>query len=162
MNTALRSLAALSICGTLVLAGCSGNTRKAEPASTNTQATLRGQLPYNPLAWRPITSSLDNHAGTASTLYGNDTAVVYARSTPGSAYPAGSVLALVTWTQRDDPHWFGAKIPGAPQTVEFVTIGSRPEYTVYRGSPLTRTNVSSDQAAARIDNLTHQRAAVMP
>jgi hypothetical protein len=72
------------------------------------------------------------------------------------------VLALVTWAQRDDPHWFGGKIPGAPQTVEFVTIGSHAEYAVYRGSPLTRTDVSSDEAAARIDNLTHQRAAVMP
>jgi len=148
--------------GMVTLAGCTGSTRKADPASTNTQATLRGQLPYNPLAWRPITSSLDNHAGTASTLYGNDAAVSFARSTAGSAYPSGSVLALVTWAQRDDPHWFGAKIPGAPQTVEFVTIGSQPEYAIYRGSELAHTDVSADQAAARIDNLTHQRAAVMP
>ena len=29
-------------------------------------------------------------------------------------YSAGAVLALVTWTQREDPHWFGGRIPDAP------------------------------------------------
>ena len=27
----------------------------------------------------------------------------------------GSVLALVTWVQREDPHWFGASIPDSPR-----------------------------------------------
>lgn len=164
-TTTMRSLLMLAACAALALSGCNG--RKAEPAATNRQAALTGQLPYNPLAWKAITASTNRVASTASTLYGNDTAVAYARSTPGSTYPAGAVLALVTWSQRDDPHWFGAKIPGSPQTVEFVVIadqpGAQPAYSLYRGAPLARVDgIAADQAASRIDYITHQRAAVMP
>ena len=46
------------------------------------------------------------------------------------------MLALVTWAQRDDPHWFGAKIPSTVQSVEFVTIqpaaGANPTYEHYK------------------------------
>ena len=38
----------------------------------------------------------------------------------GPAYAEGAVLALITWAQRDDPHWFGARVPDKPQSVEFV------------------------------------------
>lgn len=30
------------------------------------------------------------------------------------SYPSGAVLALVTWAQRDHPHWFGGRIPNTP------------------------------------------------
>ncbi|HEY0163079.1 MAG TPA: cytochrome P460 family protein [Edaphobacter sp.] len=146
------------------LIGC--NTTKPEPASINQQATLAGQLPYNPLAWRVVTSWTNQNSHTMSTLYGNDLAVEYARTNAGHEYPAGAVLALVTWQQRDDPHWFGARIPGAPQTVEFVTIsspGQSPAYERYQGSPLIRTTTSDPTATAqRVEYLLSQRAAVMP
>ena len=61
-----------------------------------------------------------------STLYGNDVAVRYARMNPQQDYPAGSVLSLVTWVQREDGHWFGAKIPGPVKSVEFVTVTAGP------------------------------------
>lgn len=157
----MRFLFAMIACAALGLSGCNG--RKAEPASTNQQAVLQGQLPYNPLAWRAITSSINKSAATTATLYGNDAAVAYARSNDGSNYPAGSVLALVTWAERDDPHWFGAKIPGTPRSVEFVSFGGNaaaPTYSVYRGTPLAVA--ASDDAAQRSEFITHQRAAVMP
>jgi hypothetical protein len=31
---------------------------------------------------------------------------------------------LVTWQQREDPHWFGARIPGQPLSAEFVEVGT--------------------------------------
>jgi hypothetical protein len=131
----------------------------------NTEASLTGTLPYNPLAWKVVTSWVNDRNGTMSTLYGNDVAVQYARSNAAHTYPAGSVLALVTWAQRDDPHWFGAKIPSAPQSVEFVVVPSSPEasptYQRYTGSPLTLA-ATTDADATRIDYLTAQRAAVMP
>jgi hypothetical protein len=146
----------------LPLAGC---TSKPSIAVINEQATLKGQLPYNPLAWKTIASSINQRTATMSTLYGNDVAVAYARGNSGHDYPAGSVLALVTWAQRDDPHWFGARIPSAPQSVEFVTILSAPDakpaYERYQGSPLTRV-AASDSDASRAEYLTTQRAAVMP
>jgi hypothetical protein len=54
-----------------------------------------------------------------STLFGND-AAMKSVDAHDHAYGAGAVLALVTWAQREDPHWFGARIPGVPQSVEFV------------------------------------------
>lgn len=39
-------------------------------------------------------------------------------------YSAGSVLALVTWNQRENPHWFDGRIPDTPLSVEFVEIGT--------------------------------------
>jgi hypothetical protein len=158
----MRSFAAL-----IALALCGCNTTKPEPASANQQASLAGQLPYNPLAWKVVTSSVNHTNSTMSTLYGNDTAIAYARSTAGSTYPAGSVLALVTWTQRDDPHWFGAKIPSTPQSVEFVSFpaqsGQPATYELYRGSPLARVEtIVPDEGGRRMEYLTTQRTAVMP
>jgi hypothetical protein len=147
----------------LALAGCN---RPAAP-NTNQQATLTGTLPHNPLAWRAITSWTNERDATMSTLYGNDFAIEHARTSSDRAYPAGSILALVTWEQRDDPHWFGAKIPSAVKSVEFVTIPSSPKqgpaYEIYQGSPLEKVNLT-DKAiiSARPDYVVGQRASVMP
>ena len=104
-----------------------------------------------------------------STLYGNDVAVRYARSNAQQDYPAGSVLSLVTWSQRPDVHWFGANIPGQPKSVEFVSVTAGPgnqiaySYENYQGSPLVRNSSSDGRAAgSRASDLLSHRAAVMP
>jgi hypothetical protein len=59
------------------------------------------------------------------------------------------VLALVTWSLRDDSHWFGARIADTPQSVEFVQISleGRPNlYRSFKGAPLAEDNTSSDAA----------------
>jgi hypothetical protein len=69
-----------------------------------------------------------------------------------AAYPAGAVLALVTWTQRDDPHWFGARIPDVPQTVEFVQTagaGSTSGYRRFAGLGLVEDSAAAGLAAQR-------------
>jgi hypothetical protein len=147
------------------LTGC--QSRTAEPAAPNRQARLSDTLPYNPLGWKVVTSWTNQKQGTMSTLYGNDVAVAHARSSSDQRYPAGSVLGLVTWSQRDDPHWFGAKIPSAAQSVEFVTFpptaGGPAGYERYQGSPLSRAvNIDPDSTQRRIDSIVSQRAAVMP
>ena len=63
----------------------------------------------HPLTGKIITSFVNTRDGTMSTLYGNDIAVKSARA--GQVYPVGAVVSLVTWSQRDDPHWFGGRIP---------------------------------------------------
>ena len=162
MKPAMKALFFAASFALLPLVGC---TSKPPVAVINEAATLNGHLPHNPFAWKVITSSINQRNATMSTLYGNDLAVAYARGNSGYDYPAGSVLALVTWAQREDPHWFGARIPSAPQSVEFVTIssapGTKPTYERYQGSPLTRVT-ASDGDATRVDYLTTQRAAVMP
>jgi hypothetical protein len=156
--------AALSL---LSLTGCTAKPTAVPPL--NRTAALTGTLPYNPLAWKAITSSFNQQAFTMSTLYGNDAAVQYARTNPDHNYPSGAVLSLVTWSQREDPHWFGARIPGPVKSVEFVTIsqspGQNPTYTYerYEDSPLKKATAADPTATTtRINYILFQRAAVTP
>lgn len=157
-------------CAALILcaAGCASNGSEVT-AKFNQEAALAGQLPMNPLAWRLISSFTDPGNGTMSTLYGNDAAVDYARTHSQHDYPAGSVLSLVTWTQVEDPRWFGAKIPAQVKSVEFITVGAAANggagysYELYTGNPLTRTSAQQfGVPPERIAYFLSSRAAVMP
>lgn len=103
-----------------------------------------------------------------STLYGNDAAIQYARANSKHDYPPGSQIALVTWTRRDDPRYFGAKIPDRLKSIEFVSVTELPgetkiSYEKFEGTPLAKTasdeSVSPPTAAVALLNL---RAAVLP
>jgi hypothetical protein len=158
----------LSLVCALSIFGCSGHSSALAP-SLNQGAALVGDLPANPLQWKIITNAIDKPDSTMSTLYGNDVAVEYARTHSQRDYPLGSILSLVTWTQREDPRWFGAKIPDRVSAVEFVTVGATPDghisyaYASYVGAPLKK---ASDQQSAtphdRTLYLLTQRAAVLP
>ncbi len=114
----VRLLVALMLLG---VCGCSGK-KVADADLYNVEAAVGAGLPYPVMEWKAITTVVDRGSGTTGTLFGNDAAVSAARA--GTAYPAGAVLGLVTWRQREDPHWFGARIPGAVVSVEFVEVGS--------------------------------------
>jgi hypothetical protein len=135
----------------------------------NREAALPADLPYLPFQWRVITSFIDKQHATMSTLYGNDLAVGHARMSPEPSYPAGAALALVTWSQEDDRHWFGGRIPGKVQSLEFVTVNpaksGKPAstYLSYEGSPLSQIPSQDETPTqARIDSILSQRASVMP
>jgi hypothetical protein len=130
----------------------------------NNAANLPASMPYQPLGWSAITMYVDPRNRSMATLYGNDEAIraVRARtdadastSAGGSgsaAYPAGAVLALVTWAQRDDPHWFGARIPDRPLSVEFVQVaaaGQTSNYRRFAGTGLIEDNGAAGAAAQR-------------
>ncbi|HWB97512.1 MAG TPA: cytochrome P460 family protein [Bryobacteraceae bacterium] len=114
----------------------------------NHAAALPASLPYQPLDWGAITMYVDPMDRTMATLYGNERAIeaARARTAKGPAYTSGAVLALVTWTQRDDPHWFGARIPGVPQSVEFVEAGQPPSYRRFSGAGLTEVRDAAGAA----------------
>jgi hypothetical protein len=131
----------------------------------NSAANLPGNLPYQPLDWSAITMYVDPGNRSMATLYGNEAAVRAARApadasavrSGGPAYPAGAVLALVTWAQRDDPHWFGARIPDAPLSVEFVEVGGAGEANRYRrfaGGGLVENNLPAAAEAQRTSFVT--------
>jgi hypothetical protein len=122
----------------VLMTGCHGHRQPSASDLFNDNAKLNGALPYPVLQWRPLTSSVDRGSLTTATLFGNDAAVSAAVSGQTS-YPANAVLGLVTWQQRDDPHWFGARIPDAPKSVEFVEFGTGavPVYRHFAGSPLS-------------------------
>lgn len=95
-----------------------------EGAVNNVASAFPASLPYQPLDWNAITMYADPKNHTTSTLYGDEAAIqAVATLAIGCGYPPGAALALVTWVQEDDPHWFGARIPGSPQSVEFVHAG---------------------------------------
>ena len=125
----------------------------------NNAAGLPASLPYQPLTWNAITLYVDPATKTMAVLYGNEVAKRALRSGGGSlAYFAGSVLALVTWGQREDPHWFGARIPDKPLTVEFVQVagsGSQSSYRRFAGEALLE-DATADGARRMefIENLT--------
>jgi hypothetical protein len=130
--------------------------------------SLGGQRPPNSLQWNVITTLIDKRASTMSTLYGNDVAVRYARTTAQHDYLPGSELLLVTWEQREDMHWFGGNIPGLVKAVERVHVAARPDlrssyyYERYEGSPLVRVSVSEARPEGSAVFLLFLRAGIMP
>jgi hypothetical protein len=148
--------------------GCSGNSSRVS-ATLNKDAALAGNIRENPLRWGMITSTIDRSDSTMATLFGNDLAVERARSHSQQDYPAGSVISLVTWTQREDPRWFGANIPDRMKSVEFVRVSALPNeppsysYEEYEGSPLTKTTAQEPAVVKeRTAYILSLRAAVMP
>ena len=126
----------------------------------NSAAALPTSLPYQPLGWSAITMYVDPKTHTMAMLYGNDAAmqtVQARRASPvagpnGPAYPPSAVLALVTWVQRDDPHWFGARVPAVPRSVEFVEVAAAGQTSTYRrfaGTGLIEHHTAANAAAQR-------------
>jgi hypothetical protein len=119
-----------------------------------------------PLKGKVTTSFVDKKEGTMSTLYGNDMAAQNARA--GRNYLSGSVLSLVTWSQRDDPHWFGARIPATLRSIEQVTFvtapgNSTPSYEKYEGpSPEKSLSPDPETIRKRIAYITSLKASVVP
>jgi hypothetical protein len=147
----------------LGVAGCSDEVNPRVATKLNQDATLTGDLPANPLQGKVITSWINRQDGTMSTMFGNDVAVQYARTSGDKTYPAGSVLSVVTWGQQEDPRWFGAKIPEKTRSVEFVTVTGSPgtySYQRYEGLPLKK--IDDTTSNARLAYLVAQRASVMP
>jgi len=131
------------------------------------EASLPDTLSFNSLEWGVISSSFNKSNRTMSILYGNDPAVKNARA--GAAYPAGSVVTLVTWQQKEDEHWFGARIPGSIQSIEQIKFSSSGKdsvqafYEKYEGHPLRKgMEDNSEKTKSRIAYIAGQKASVMP
>jgi hypothetical protein len=159
----------LCFIATVLSLGCLGCSNDGAKVSASMNAAPAIEFPANPLQWRVITSAINKRDSTMWTLYGNDLAVDYARTHSQHDYPAGSQISLVTWTQREDPRYFGARIPGQVKSVEFVVVSAasdgRPSYSysAYEGASLRK--VSAPEGGTSNDRtvyLLSQRAAVMP
>lgn len=135
----------------------------------NRAASLPASLPWQPLNWSAVTMFVDPANHTTATLYANESAAhaVNPRvdSAEPPAYPEGAVLALVTWAQRDDPHWFGARIPDRPESMEFVEVGgdAKPgRYRRFDGPALAEDHPAPATVAGRTRFIINLPAAPMP
>jgi hypothetical protein len=146
------------------LVACSDKTNPRVVTRLNDEAALGGELPSNPLKGKVITSWVNKRDATMSTMFGNDVAVQYSRTNAEMQYPAGAVLSVVTWSQQEDPRWFGGSIPQKPRSVEFVTVTGPGAYSYerYEGSPLKKVASPDADSKNRAAYVVAQRAAVMP
>ena len=164
----MKTIQVLAVALLLMLIGCSEPNARVI-TRFNRDAEVSGELPYNPLQWEVIASTLNHNNHTLATVLGNDRAIAYARRNAALAYPAGSVLSVITWSQEEDPRWFGGNIPGNVRSVEFLEVQSGQDrggtylYTLYGGLPL-RKLVSSEEKSptGRAAYILGQPAAVMP
>ncbi|HEV3326106.1 MAG TPA: cytochrome P460 family protein, partial [Puia sp.] len=131
-------------------------------AVTYAAASPADSFAGHPMTGKVITSFADPRLGTMSTLYGNDVAVKSARS--GQAYPAGAVVTLVTWSQRQDPHWFGGRIPDSLKSIERVSfkVDGTPEYKCWQDGRSAAIQPLLGANALRIAYITGRKASVMP
>ncbi len=146
----------------LMLYACGDNTSNVE--LTNTKASLPASFNFSAAGLKVITTFINKKQGTMSTLYGNPLALKTAIS--GTNTVAGEVLALVTWKQQADVHWFGANIPGNLQSVEMIKTNSNGalapiDYKRYEGKTLT-LNADTMHQAERIRFIFNQKPSVMP
>jgi hypothetical protein len=161
----------IRVLGTIALIlsiGCSQPNARIQ-TRLNHDAELSGELPYNPLNWEILSSTLNPAERTLSTLTGNAQAVAYARQHVSSNYPVGSVLAMTTWRQQEDPRWFGGKIPESVRSVEFLEVqpavdrGETYLYSMYVGTPLRKlVSVAEKSPTGRAAYLLAEKAAIMP
>lgn len=151
----------------LILTGCSQPNARVI-TRFNREAEVSGELPYNPLQWEVIASTLNHKDHTLATVLGNDRAIAHARKNDTHAYPAGSVLSVITWSQEEDPRWFGGKIPGDVRSIEFVEVQSAQDqktylYTLYGGSPLKKLASTDEKSpTGRAAYIVGERAGVVP
>jgi hypothetical protein len=76
------------------------------------------------------------------------------------------ILALVTWKQQSDEHWFGANIPGDLQTVEMIKTtpggpGTSINYQRFKGKNLN-FNTDTLGRQARIKYIFDLKPSIMP
>jgi hypothetical protein len=107
----------IALAGLLALSACS--QPQVPAGQRNEAASLPPSFDFSKLGLRVLTSSVNRRQATMATLYGNDLARQAALGGTGAAQP-GEVLALLTWQQQADPNWFGARIPGALQSLELL------------------------------------------
>lgn len=163
----MKTISVLAAALVLLPIGCSQPNARVI-TRFNRDAEVSGELPYNPLQWEVLASTLNHNDHTLATVLGNDRAIAYARKDSAHAYPAGSVLSVITWSQKEDPRWFGGNIPGNVRSVEFVEVQSGQDhgtylYTLYGGSPLRKlVSTEEESPTRRAAYIVGQRAAVMP
>jgi Cytochrome P460/Haem-binding domain len=110
----------------------------------NAASRLPKGLPVNPLDWTPVTVYSDPQKHAMSVLFVDSKEIG-----AGTLVDDGSARALVTWTERDDPHWFGARIADKAVSVEIVRPSASNEtaYRMYGGVGVARVDANATKTA---------------
>lgn len=153
-------------CSLFLLIGCAlCSCDSPQLKNLNTKASIleAGDLKENPLLMGAITTSVNLNNQTMATLYGNRKAVDFSYRIGGVNYPVGAELYEVTWKQKPDSVWFGAKIPGKIFSIEKIVFlgGGESSYTLYKGTPLQKVK-SHHNHTQRLTQIISQDFAMTP
>jgi hypothetical protein len=159
----MRFLSKLFVIAVVLLSSC----KPATPPDQliNQKASLPQTFKLADLHQKVITTFINNREHITGILYGNEKAYLAA----GAAQPvkaAGESFTLVTWHQQDDPHWFGARIPGDLISAETLTLTGKDDapayhYQKYNGKELVKLADTSG-SSNRIKFILSQQASITP
>lgn len=146
----------------LLITACKDGGERKINLNQDASFTAADTLPENPLLEKVLTISINTKDSTMATLYANNIAWVYANTHGDKKYPPGAVLYQVTWKQKADSVWFGARVPKEIQSIERIsyTSNSPAMYELYEGRPLRRSSALPD--TGRIASIIGQRIAISP
>jgi len=152
----------------IITTGCFESDHKIK-TGYNTKASPDDSTIQQILKWKVITSFINRNDSSMATLYGNDIAVTYARTHIDSTYPAAAELALITWKQQNDEHWYGASIPATMLTAELVKFNTSVNGTalpVYEKYLPKENTLSSEKTNTGVQTRMHfiitQHASLLP
>lgn len=151
----------LAIFSIFLFAGCDQTTAPAD--LINKKASLPNTFSISDLHQRVISSFYNARDSSNSVLYGDLGAETILQKNDPSASRAFS-LTLVTWRQQEDPHWFGARIPGDLISVERLTksnMSNRISYQKLTGKQLITVKDTVGNAG-RIRFLLSQQPLIQP
>jgi hypothetical protein len=154
----------LLITGTFLLSACSRDQKKN--SLTNDEASLPKSIQLSIADLKTMACFIDKKSGTMSVLYANQLAIDNAGK-KNSGIISGERMVLVTWKQKTDSSWFGARIPGKLRSVELIntgadsTTGLITHYKIYVEGKLW-TNPGTKYSNERVGFILHQRPFIIP
>ncbi|MFZ4929095.1 hypothetical protein [Chryseobacterium sp. Mn2064] len=146
----------------VLIVSCSSK-KEYEPFNKN--ASLPEKFDFNAMDLKVVTSSLHYKKQTTMTLYGTASAIDELKGNPGKKENGERTLTLITWSQKDDPYWYGAKIPDHLLSVEVIKSNkpfaehSEIQYQKYEGKELKKVN---SEGADRIRAILSMKPSIMP
>ncbi|MBD1386706.1 hypothetical protein IDJ75_15595 [Mucilaginibacter rigui] len=158
----MKRLSFFIISGLIVLSSCEHPTNPDQ--LINNKASLPASFKLSDLHQKVITSFINNRDSTMSILYGNKQAGIIAGKDVRSGVP-GASFTLVTWHQQNDPHWFGARIPGELIYVETLHTDTAEDkiidYQKYSGKNLVKLADTAGRSS-RIHFILSQNPSIIP
>ncbi|RQO40865.1 hypothetical protein DBR39_07990 [Chryseobacterium sp. KBW03] len=146
----------------VLIVSCSS---KKEYEAVNENASLPESFDFNAMNLKVVTSSINHKKQAMTTLYGNIPAIDELKGNAGKEEHTERILTLITWSQKEDPYWYGAKIPDHLLSVEVIksrqpfSDHSEISYQRYEGKDLKKVDASGTE---RIHTILSMKPSIMP
>jgi len=106
-------------CAVLMVLNINCTTDSDHVQLLNRKASLPDAFNFQGFGLKVMASFSNHKEKTMSVLYANQMALRNACGIKPTHVP-GEIFMLLSWHQQADEHWFGANIPGTPQSAELI------------------------------------------